>query len=37
VIVARHMGVRVLGVARDLHGSSGASMAPLIREIVKEL
>jgi purine-nucleoside phosphorylase len=38
VIVARHMGARVLALARDLKGESfGASIAPLIREIVKEL
>jgi purine-nucleoside phosphorylase len=37
-IVARHMGVRVLGMARDTNDrSSGAAIAPLIRELVKEL
>jgi len=38
VIVARHMGVRVLGLIRNMNDrSSGAVLAPLIREIVKEL
>jgi len=38
VIVACHMGVRVLGLIRDMNDrSSGALLAPLIREIVKEL
>jgi purine nucleoside phosphorylase len=38
VIVARHMGARVLGIARNTNDrSSGAAIAPLIREIVKEL
>jgi purine nucleoside phosphorylase len=38
VIVAGHMGARVLALARDLKCESfGASIAPLIREIVKEL